>query len=195
SNDHDIERVACSDVLAVGGHGSAFCWVFPVTEVPVGERRRMGADGLPHQRPVVLIGGLHFPVASSVLYAADVPEQQHGPRGWPELLVRQDLGANDVDRIRAPCRGGGKSIEKRAEAGAEAGAGALEVRVGEIDCQRCFRRQCLRQPKKRLELLLRRRYHVAGFPFLPMTFDLFSRKTRSLPPTISREPVVTNSSR
>lgn len=105
----------------------------------------MSADGLPHQRTVILIRGLHLPVSRGILNAADVPEEEHGPGGRAVIRVRKDLVPHDVNRIAAALYQRRESVEQRAELRAKVVLGALEICIGNV------RRQslpCRQHPRK-----------------------------------------------
>src|SRR6266851_4682943 len=62
-----------------------------MAEISVRQSGRMSANRIPHQRPVILIGGLHDPITADVLNSTDIPKQQNDLRRGTERGIRHNL--------------------------------------------------------------------------------------------------------
>src|SRR5258706_6083359 len=83
-----------------------------MAEISVRQSGRMSANRIPHQRPVILIGGLHDPITGDVLNSTDIPKQQNDLRCGTERGIRHNLITYYAHGILAAGFQGSESVEE-----------------------------------------------------------------------------------
>src|SRR3979409_375514 len=98
-----------------------------MAEISVRQSGRMSANRIPHQRPVILIRGLHDPITADVLNSTDIPKQKNDLRCGTERGIRHNLITYCAHGILIAGFQGGESVEEGVKIRRELRMRAFEI--------------------------------------------------------------------